>query len=229
MSIAVWLLETEIALPFYYVSNLNSDEVVTSDDMLLFIPEDAQPKTHEVLVTLSYDDGYTSTTEKYTLNVVAPSIPIEEGLIVSFKNNVNLVAGQENTMRFVVANPNDESKPISLANIENVWSDVEVSPSLSMIQAGGDAEFVVTIVPKESISGEKELRFVVKEGAESVKELSVNTYVEGGEDKSISWLTIALIVLLALALVVLLALVVTIARRNSEEDEEDVSTDEEYY
>ena len=212
-----------------YISNLNPEEVATSDDMLLFIPEDAEPKTHNVVVTLSYDDGYTATTEEFTLNVVAPSIVEEESLLISFKNNVNLVAGQENVMKIVVANPNGESKPISLAHIENVWSDVEVSPTLSMVQGGSDAEFIVTVVPRKSVSGERELKFVVKEGAETVKEFAVSTYVEGEEESSTSWLTITLIVLLALALVILLALVVTIARRKSDEDEEEPSSEEEYY
>ena len=213
-----------------YVSNLNSNEVATSDDMLLFIPEDAEPKTYNVVVTLSYDDGYTATTEEFVLNVVAPSIPEEGSLLVSFKNNVNLVAGEENTLKIVVANPTSESKPISLAHIDNVWSDVEVSPTLSMVQAGGHAEFTVTVVPKKSVNGEKEMNFVIKEGAETVKEFAINTYVEGEEKSSISWLTITLIVLLTLALVILLALVVTIARRKSDEEEDkEPSSEEEYY
>ncbi len=213
-----------------YVSNLNSNEVATSDDMLLFIPEDAEPKTYNVVVTLSYDDGYTATTEEFVLNVVAPSIPEEGSLLVSFKNNVNLVAGEENTLKIVVANPTSESKPISLAHVDNVWSDVEVSPTLAMIQGGSHAEFTVTVVPKKSVNGEKEMNFVVKEGAETVKEFAVNTYVEGEDRSSISWLTITLIVLLALALVILLALVVTIARRKSDEEEdEEPSSEEEYY
>ncbi len=211
-----------------YLSNLNTDEVATSDDMLMFIPDTAAAKTYDVVVTLSYDDGYTSNSNTYSLTVLSPRVSAEENLLVSFKNNMDLIAGKTKTFEVVVANPNDESKPISVVPIETVWADVEVSPTLAMVQGGSSAVFTVTVDVKNSVAGEKDLTLVVKEGSATVNEFVVSTYVEGGSQ--INWLNVVLVVLLILAIIVLLALVITIAKRRSDnEGDEDLTSSEEYY
>lgn len=207
-----------------YISNLNSDEVATSDDMMLFVPENAAAGSYEVLATLSYDDGYTTTEEAFNLNVLAAKTVEEENLLVSFKNNIAL--GETSTFEVVVANPNENSKPISLVPVENAWSTVEVSPTLAMVQGGTSATFVVTVDTRAGAVGEKDLALVVKEGAETVNEFTVNTFVE--LDESVEWLNIALVVLLVLAIIVLLSLVVSIAKKKNNDDDEELSS-EEYY
>jgi hypothetical protein len=211
-----------------YLSNLNTDEVATSDDMLMFIPDNAAAKDYDVVVTLSFDDGYTSNSNTYSLTVLSPRVAAEENLLVSFKNNMDLMAGKTTTFEVVVANPNSESKPISVVPIETVWADVEVTPTLAMVQGGSSAVFTVTADVKSSIAGERDLTLVVKEGSNTVNEFTVSTYVEGGSQ--INWLNVVLVVLLILAIIVLLALVITIAKRRSENDEdEDLTSSEEYY
>lgn len=210
-----------------YVSNLNSDEVATSDDMLLFVPENAAAGTYQVETTLSYDDGYTETVEVYTLNVLSPRLVADENLLVSFRNNVDLTSGTSNSFEVVIGNPNENSKPISLTSIENAWADVEVSPTLAMVKGGDSETFTVTVTPKSGSAGEKEVALVVKEGASTVNEFSVNTFVTGTED--VNWLNVVLVVLLILAIIVLLALVITIAKRKNDSNEDESSSNEEYY
>jgi hypothetical protein len=210
-----------------YVSNLNFDEVVTSDDMLLFVPEEAVAGQYEVVVSLTYDDGYTASTESFALNILAPRLIAEDNLIVSFNNNVDLVAGDAKTFDVVIANPNSESKPISITALENAWADVQVSPSLAMVAGGSDAQFKVTVTPKSAVEGEKSLTLTVKEGTNAVSELTVNTYVEG--KAQVNYVNIALAVLLVIAIIILLSLVVTIARRKNEGSDEETSSTEEYY
>ncbi len=210
-----------------YVSNLNSNEVATSDDMLLFVPEDAKAGQYTVKVTLSYDDGYESSFQEFNLNVLDAKTIVEKNLLVSFKNNIDLVASEENTFTVVVANPNTASKPISLVSMENAWADVEVSPSLAMVKAGEDVKFTVTVSPKDAVSGEKTLTLNIKEGTNQVSEISVSTYVAPSD--SINWVNVALAVLLIVAIIVLLALVVSIAKRRGNNDEDEVASNEEYY
>lgn len=210
-----------------YVSNLNTDEVVTSDDMLLFIPEEAKAGEYEVLVKLAYADGYTTSTESFKINVLSPRLVSEKNLLVSFENNQDLVAGRENTFEVVIANPNTESKPISLAVLEQNWADVQISPSLAMVKGGESATFTVKVAPKDAIAGEKELLLLVKEGSTTISELKVNTYVEGKTE--INWVNVALAVLLIIAIIILLALVITITRRRKDENGEEPSSTEEYY
>ena len=161
-----------------YTSNLNSDGTVTSDDMLLFIPEETEANTYEVKVSLTYNDGYTTTTKSYPINVVAAKVVVSENLLVNFKDNVNLVAGKTTTLPIVVANSNSDSKPISIGTLDNTWADVEVSPSLAMVKGGDSATFVVSITPKASISGQKELALNIKDGSNVISDVTLKTYVD---------------------------------------------------
>lgn len=211
-----------------YVSNLGDNEVVTSDDMLLFIPESAQAGQYQARVTLAYNDGYTETASLFAFNVLAPRTVPERNLLVSFRDNLNLEAGEETSFEVVIANPNTDSKPISLSSLDNTWADVEISPTLSMVQGGSSATYTVTVTPKDAIEGERVLTLFVKEGSETVSEVSINTYVEPAD--GINWVNVVLAILLIVFIIVLLALIVTIARRrNDSYREEEVSSTEEYY
>jgi hypothetical protein len=209
-----------------YVSNLNERSIMTSDDMLLFVPETAAAGSYEAKVTLTYNDGYTETSKAYSLNVLATRTVAEDNLLVSFKNNVDLSAGS--TVEVVVANPNSKSMPISLVPVENAWSTVEVSPTLAMVQGGASTTFVVTVTPKAGALGEKDIALVVKEGSNTVNEFVINGFVSESES-SIDWLNVGLVILLIIAIVVLLSLVMSIAKRRNDKDDEELSSNEEYY
>jgi len=209
-----------------YLSNINPNEVATSDDMLLYVPEDAKAGEYVAKVTLSYNDGYTDSTKNYPFTVVSSKSFVEKSLLVSFKNNLDLTAGTAKTFDVVIANPNSASKPISLASVDNVWADVEVTPSLAMVKAGESTTFKVTVTPKTAVSGEKELALSVKDGAKSISEIKVSTYI--APSSGINWVNVALALLLIIAIIILLALVVTIAKRRNNNDDDSSST-EEYY
>ena len=214
-----------------YVSDLNSDEVATSDDMLLFIPETAEAGQYEVLVKLSYDDNYKETVATYSLNVLASDVEVTKKLMISFDDNRDLVANQANEFQVVVANPNTESKPVSIVSLDNVWADVEITPSLAMVKGGDSETFTVKVTPKSEIKGEKELSLIVKNGATDVSTFKVSTYVEGAKNQanSINWVNVGLAVLLIIAIIILLTLVISIAKRKDDNDEDDMSSTEEYY
>ena len=66
----------------------------------------------------------------------------------------------------------------------------------------------------------------VKEGAKSISEVTVSTYVE--PSSNVNWVNVALALLLIIAIIILLALVISIAKRRNDKDEDSSST-EEYY
>ena len=211
-----------------YVSNLDTDEVATSDDILMLVPESAKAGQYEAKVELTYNDGYSTTVENYTFTVLAPKVAKEKNLLVSYNNNVELRADETTTFDVVIANPNQESKPISLAASDNAWANVEISPSLSMVSGGEDATYTVKVTPKSSVSGEKQLSFTVKEGTNVEETFSMNTYVEG-QDSNLA--NILLAVLIVIAIIILITLIVMIARKKNDTSE-DFSEDfesEEYY
>lgn len=212
-----------------YVSNLNQNQAITSDDMLLFIPDSARAGSYTAYATLTYNDGYTETSEAFSLNILAPRTVQEQDLLVSFRNNLELREGEQRTFEVVIANPNRNSKPISLAAQEGTWANVEVSPTLQMIQGGSSSTFTVTVTPKAGVSGERNVVLFVKEGTNTVSEVTINTYV--APSQGTNWLNVVLAVLLVLLIIILLALVIAIARRKGDSGKrnDDVSTNEEYY
>ena len=212
-----------------YVSNLDNKEVITSDDMLLMVPDTAKAGQYEVLVQLAYNDGYTTSVESFNMNIIAPREVPEKNLMVSFRDNINLKAGKETSFEIVVANPNTASKAISISGMQETWiEDLVVSPSLAMVSGGDSVVFKVTITPKQDIAGEKELNLVIKEGSSKISDVTVKTYVEASS--SMSWVDILLIVLLIIAVIVLLSLLFTFAKkRKTEKEDEDLTSTEEYY
>lgn len=210
-----------------YISNLGLNEVATSDDMLLSVPETAKAGQYDVQVTLSYNSGYDKTTSNYTMNVLAAKSITEESLLASLPKTADLVAGEAKSFDVVIANPNKSSKPISVAVADNAWADVTVSPSLKMIQAGSSEVFTVTVTPKSAVVGTQDLTLVVKEGNAAVQELKVSSYVEAS--KQLNWLNVVLAVLLVLAIIILLAIVISIARRKNDGADEGSNSSEEYY
>ena len=211
-----------------YVSNIDNEEVTTSDDMLILVPETAKAGQYQAEVSLTYNDGYTSTVEEFTFNVLAPKIAEEKNLLVSYSNNVELEAGKTTSFDIVVGNPNTNAKPISLSVEDGAWADVSVSPSLAMIAGGSDNVYTVSVTPRSAVEGEKTLSLTVKEGTQVVDTLEVNTYVESSQ---FDLLNILLAVLIIIGIIILIALIVAIARRRNDSNDE-VSEDfdsEEYY
>ncbi len=211
-----------------YVSSLEKGEAVTSDDMLLFIPEDAKPGTYPVIVTLTYNDGHTETKGEYQITVAAPKVETEKALLVSYKDNINLKEGVTKSISVIVANPNKDSKAISVVPSGVAWADVEVEPTLSMIKGGEDAVFTIKITPKAGVSGDKELHLLVKEENKIVKELSISTYVEPATTTIWTWTNIVLAALLIIAIIIILSLIAAIVKRSVGEESED-NSEEEYY
>ena len=130
--------------------------------MLIFVPEEAAAGQYQVVVTLEYDEGYDESFSTFTMDVLSPRVVEKDNLIVSFNNNVDLVAGEAKSFNIVVANPNSEATPISLSSLDAAWADVEVSPSLAMVQAGADKSFDVKVTPYEDVRGTQTLNLLIK-------------------------------------------------------------------
>lgn len=207
-----------------YLTNLDNEEAMTSDDMLLFVPENTTPGTYQMVVETLYNDGYDSSKETFDYTILSPKIISEQNLIVSNSDLNDLEVGKTKSFEVVIANPNSESKPVSLTS-ENIWADVSINPNLAMIKGGEDAKFVVSITPKKGIVGEKDFILSVKEGNEIKGDVSFKTYVE---DNSINYVNVSLSVLLVIAVIILISLIVVIYNRKKEKVEEE-NIDEEYY
>jgi len=211
-----------------YVSNLNNLETITSGDMLLFVPVSAKAKSYDVKVTLQYNDGYSGNVKTYPITVVAAKQVVEKNLLVNLKDNVNLVAGVTTSFPVVIANPNSNSRAISIASANNAWATVEVSPSLAMVKGGDSQTFTVSVTPKAAIAGTNSLSLDVKDAGNVISAVKVSTYV--APSSKISWTNLVLVVLLIVAIIVLLSIVIKIAKkRNDDDGDEELTSSKEYY
>jgi len=227
-----------------YVSSLDRNKAVTTDDLLLYIPNNAKPGKYNELVTVTYNGGYSTSEKEYSVDVSAPQNVAKKGLIVSYKNYLNLEAGKTYELNVVVANPNKESEPVSLSIVSPNWATVNVNPTLRMIEGGTDGVFKVMITPKSNARGNNSFAILVKEGGSVVKNLEVdsqiinNGYVLKSEStgSGLTWSVgnVILAILLIIAVLIFLSFIAAIAKKNSEEDNnyndnENNNNNEEYY
>jgi len=213
-----------------YISNLDSGEVATSDDLLVYMPSDAEEGEYTAEVTVEYNNGYDSTTEEYTVNVLSPTVEQEEDIVLSYRDQEEIVAGEDNEIEVVAANPSDVSRAISIASANNDWADVDVSPSMAMISGGSDRAYTITVTPDSDVEGERDLELDLKEGDELKSTFTINTNVVAGEEEptELNLVNIAIAALLVLAIIILLALIVAIVKRRGRREEDDFDR-EEYY
>jgi len=213
-----------------YVSNLNTLTAITSNDVLLFVPENAAVKTYDVIVTLSYNDGYTESVNTYPLTVTKTKAVVKKNLLVSFGSDVNLVSGKATTFPVVIANPNFDSKPISIATGSDSWADVVVTPSLAMVKGGESVTFTVSVTPKAGVTAVNDLTLSVKEGSNLIEDIKVSTYTAPAPVSSTSFTNLILISLLVIAIIVFLAIVIKISKKkNDYDEEEEYTSSKEYY
>jgi len=209
-----------------YVSNLDNTESVSSDEILLFIPENAEAGEYDVIVETKYNDYYSNTKSTFKMSVLASKVVEEKSLIASLKKNIDLVAGETYDLSVIIGNENEASKPVSIVSGENNWAYVEVVPSFAMIQGGTSANYIVKVTPKSDISGEKILTLDVKEGTSVISSLKVNAYVEKEETNVVN---LVLGALLVIAIIVLISLMVSISRKKNNGEKDEFSSNEEYY
>ena len=232
-----------------YVSSLDRDTAVTTDDLLLYIPNNAKPGKYNVVVKVTYNGGFSNSEKDYSIYVSSPQKVGESGLIVSYKNYLNLESDKTYELDVVVANPGDKSVPVSISVVNPNWAAVDVEPTLRMIEGGSDAVFKVRITPYDDVYGNKSFTMLVKEGDRVVKTLDVdaqvnsgsyvatsgNTYSETGSGSGLTWNlgNIILAILLVIAVLIFLSIIAAIANKNNSEDDyqggENNNNNEEYY
>ena len=216
-----------------YVSDFSSEDTVTSDDILIYIPENAKAGTYTLVATAEFNNGYDKVSEEYPIRVLASDVKVEKNLFLTIPSNIKLREGVESTFEFTVGNPNEDAKPISINAKEVNWADVSISPNLAFVQGKDDRTFIVKVTPKLGVEeGEKTLEFIVKDGSKSVKELSVKSYVEKVPQEGTNILNVIVGVLLIVMVIVLVALIIAISRKNKPEKEsssDEVENDEEEY
>lgn len=212
-----------------YVTNLDLDESITSEDMYLGVPSNAAAGVYTANVYTQYNDGYTQSQAKFDFVVLASSDAKNNRLIISAGNIEELVAGKESTVEIVVGNPSSQSKAISVVPGNMDWAKVDINPSFAMVQAGADKTYQIEVTPYNDVRGTQTLSLLIKEENDVVKELNIPVVFEEAEEEAgMSWLHIVLIALIVLLIVVLLILLISLLRGRKDESNDSFVADEEH-
>ncbi|MEM4500014.1 MAG: hypothetical protein QXD62_01535 [Candidatus Woesearchaeota archaeon] len=214
-----------------YVDLIKSGEILSSDYLMLTIPNCAAPGEYDVKVSISYNRNTVSTFVVGKISVVEsgaclttqPQLTEKKTTITLSSKTYQIKSGE--TATYAVTFKNEGSKD-SLYKIEavvpNNWGSVKISPASSFVLKSGEVKTVfVSITPTKNVVGEQMFQLLVKVDEET-REIPLTTVVEPKEE-SLLVFQIALIVLIVV-LIVLGILIGTIRASKKKEKKEEEET-----
>ncbi|MFH1455938.1 MAG: hypothetical protein ABIF40_03240 [archaeon] len=167
------------------------DEPESSDSasLTLNVGDDVVSGEYELLVTLTYNRGHDSMTESYTVTVdgaeaaVADNdavTEVTEGTIIAVDStSLSLVAGEENSLKVLIANLGSENAMYTVAvSGTQLWADSTVSSSFVSVPAGQVGEAYVYLTAKDDAeAGDHVFTLQISEGNDLVGEASLTATV----------------------------------------------------
>lgn len=214
-----------------YVDELDADdsEDVTGDyegGLLLQIPADAQAGDYEVLVSVEYDNGHETATQKYTLTVLGNEQfqAAEKLVVVVSPESQAVAAGKTAVYGVALSNEGTSSKAYTLSVVTGDWATASLSESLVVLAPGESKVAYVNLnVNADAVSGEHTASLAVKSGEQVMESITLSASVASGMGNGTvdlrNGLEIALIVLVIVLVIV--GLIVGFSRlRKDEEDDQ---------
>lgn len=207
-----------------FVDRLNTvfddeDDAATTNDLLLFIPENAAEGDYDVVVTAEYNRGSIVSQKTFTMYVlgVQPRAPVTDDVqrtrvVVNVESEtLSANAGEGAVYRFSVANLGQSASTFSfeLSNTDG-WANTRVDPSSLNVQPDQTKEVFVFVVPNEGVVGPKAFNLRVLSGGDVLSDsqlvLNVLEPKSGADAKTVfTWIFAVLLVVLAVLVIVVLA------------------------
>jgi hypothetical protein len=212
-----------------YVNSIDSDEALSTEDMLLRIPANAKAGLYTVDVTAYYNDGDDDTTANYQVSVVAndaaSQAATDSSTGASLSGKVTISVGpQEQTVArgqsgvvypVTINNGESTAKTITLvASGTNDWATVKMSPSNVVIVNPGETKiaYVYLATSENAALGEHVFGLDVKVGSNVVQQVPLKADVlESNKDTAWDGVKKALQVGVILLVVLIIVLAIVIA------------------
>lgn len=218
-----------------YIDLIKSGEILSSDYVMLNIPNCANPGQYDIKVTLSYNRNSISTTYVDKINIVdsgaclattTPSVKSERKTLITLSSKVNEVAaGETATYAFTITNQGERDVVYKIqAVVPGEWASVRVAPASTIVLKAGEQKTVfVAVTPKRGVEGAQMFNVVIKVDEDEVKEIPLTTYVEGTSESNVALLQLAIVVLIVV-LIVLGIIVGAIKASKKKEEKKDEDT-----
>jgi len=212
-----------------YIDDVDADDSVTSEELFMRVPAQAQPGEYDAVVTVEFDEGDDEVRKKYTIEVVSDEgyIPsdIPGKTIINVGGEVqNVVAGESGVIYPVsLTNGGLTSRTYTIGVNVGEWADVKVSPSVVVLGPGETKIVYVYVAAKESASeGEQTFGVEVKSGDNLLKEVVLKADVTKASSSGFQGfkkgLEIVLIVLVVLLFII--GLIIGFSRLKGSDEEE---------
>lgn len=216
------------------VDQLDSDETLTSEDLLLRIPACAKSGVYNVVTTVEYDDGYEVASKTSTVTVVG-----DETCSAGNPNTVVPVAAVSRTIitppqaQDVTAGIGGASFPVVITNEGNTdkvysvtvsgvtgWGSAQIANPAPMVKAGAtEVVYVYVTANENTVAGKQIFDVKVSDGQDS-RTLQVVANVAKAQS-SVDLKTILYVgVIVLLVLVIILGLIIGFSKSKSDKEKE---------
>ncbi|MEK6940880.1 MAG: hypothetical protein AABW49_03205 [Nanoarchaeota archaeon] len=218
------------------VDNEDEEDSMSSDELLLSIPDNAATGSYELVVTLEFNRGHNTISYTELISVkgmeqdtTVPQEPADKVIVSTDSTSKTTGIGKEAAYRVMIANLGMESKLFTVETEgEQIFADSSVVPAFVTIPAESNGEVVVYITPQEGATeGRHSFTLRVKSGTEIVSEISLTTTVEAvvavddnegsGFDGDLKQALIIGVVVLVVVLIIL-GLIVAFSRMRGDEE-----------
>ncbi len=234
-----------------YVSELDSDDSITTEELYLRIPKCIECGVKEVEVCLEFDEGYEEVCESYSIEVVCdedaicekPSEPgtcdtiegaVAQTIITVGSETQDVNAGGSSVIYpITITNMASSAKTYTVSVSGANFATFTVAPSnVALLESGASKAIYVNVnADADAEEGEHMFAIAVSAGGEVLKEipLQANVVVKevGSWDKVKKALEIGLVVLVVL--LVILGLIVGFNKMKGSDDDDDEEGNQTYY
>ncbi|MBW2977994.1 hypothetical protein KY331_04070 [Candidatus Woesearchaeota archaeon] len=223
-----------------YIDDVEADDSVTSEELWMRVPAQAQPGEYKAVVTVEFNEGDDEVREEYEVTVVSDTgvaaTKASGKTIINVGGEVqNVVAGESGVIYPVsLTNGGLTSRTYTIGVNVGDWAEIRVNPNVVVLGAGETKIVYVYVAAKEVASeGEQTFGVEIKSGDELLKEIVLKANVAKGASGMSGFkkgLEIVLVVLVVLLFVIGLIIGFSRLRGNEEEDlEEEQKEDEQNY
>ena len=210
---------------------INTDDFMTSEDILLRIPACTKAGVYDAVIEVFYDRGFTKTTQVESFRVIADDCPLEESttttqrtVITAPAQGQQIVAGAGAlSVPVVIKNEGtqDRTYQVSVSGIAG-WGTVEITEPAPIVKAGTSKVVQMYISALSSTpAGSQVYTITISDGTES-REIPVSVVIS--QPESTMWDTLRTVLLVGivilLILVIILGLIVGFSKVKSDSDKE---------
>ena len=212
-----------------YIDELKSDESKSTEEIYLRIPSDAETGDYDVVVKVTYDEGFKEVEETHTIKVVGtqqqttPSAPSEEETTVTVGTTTQdiEIGGNGAIYPITITNEGSTSKSYTLTiDGTSDWATTRISPSSVVIVNAGESKTAYVYVAANENAQVGEHTFSVKVATgDTEKDILLKAVVSEPESKlggAKLGLQITLIVLIVILIILAIILGITRSRKTEE-------------